>query len=656
MNVIIPPKRGDKGSSFNRLVSYISDRTDKPRDDDELTSTARSSQSRTQVAMFDRLVDYVDRNEGDERAVVVTDVFPDGRQRVISGGVSCETNCFSWETAAAEMNMVAAQSPRCVDPVYHFILSWRENEAPTDAQIFECAQYCIRQVGMEGHQYVTAVHQDTDNTHCHVAVNRVNPVTYKAANLWNDADKLQKSCRVLERKYGFIQDNGSWEWGVNDQLVRAPYRFTSAPRDAVPLQVYSNTESLYHYAVDQVRDPISKLLETNEISWEKAHRTLHDRGLGLREQGDGLVVYDYLRPQTSPVVKASSVHPALTKMKLERHIGKYQGRPSFATLDFDDSESHILMQSQYKPQFELRDKGVRFERRQERAEARLDLKLRYQRYREAWEKPDLNVARRQREIADHYRALKASVRQRHRDPNVRKLMYRVAEFERMKAMAELRIQLRHERQDLADKGQARALPYRAWVEQQALAGDVAAVSQLRGFAYREKRQQRRAAQQPDRVILCGTADDSAILDESTHATVLRRSGTIDYLRDGVLGVRDTGDLIHVAPPFEDYGNVENFDLAVGLAALKSRDRLHIMGRQEFIERAIESMHQVNRQFPQHRLQPTDAVQRQQLEELHRSNAIGSLQTHYAVQPRISPSKRPRAMKPPCLGLRPPCGL
>ncbi|WP_010218365.1 relaxase/mobilization nuclease domain-containing protein, partial [Pseudomonas amygdali] len=79
---------------------------------------------------------------------------PDGRQRLISGGISCETNCFSWETSAAEMNMVAAQSRRCQDPVYHFILSWRENELPTDAQIFECAEHCIRQLGMEGHQYV----------------------------------------------------------------------------------------------------------------------------------------------------------------------------------------------------------------------------------------------------------------------------------------------------------------------------------------------------------------------------------------------------------------------------------------------------------------------------------------------------------------------
>lgn len=622
MNVIIPPKRGDKGSSFNRLVSYISDRMDKPNDDDEISSTARASASRSKKAMFDRLVDYVERNEGDDRAVVITDVFPDGRQRLISGGISCETNCFSWETAAAEMNMVAAQSTRCQDPVYHFILSWRENEAPTDAQIFECAEYSIRQLGMEGHQYVTAVHQDTDNTHCHVAVNRVNPVTYKAANLWNDADTLQKACRVLERKYGFIQDNGSWEWGVNDQLTRAPLRFTRAPRDAVPLQVYSNTESLYHYAVENVRDGISKMLEDNSLTWEKTHRVLHDRGLGLREQGDGLVVYDYLRPESPTVVKASAVHVALTKGKLERHIGKYEGRPSFATEDFDDSQSHVLMRTNYQPQFELRDKDARFERRQARAEARFDLKMRYQRYREDFKRPELNVQSRQREIADHFQAMKATVRDKHRDPTMRKLMYRVAEFERMKAMAELRIQLRHERQDLADKGLGRPMAYRAWVEQEALAGDVAAVSQLRGMAYREKRQAKRNERDVDRMILCGAADDSPVHDWYSHTAQLQRDGSVNYIRNGVIGVRDEGDRVFIKPAFEDYGSKANFDLAVSVVGFKSREHVRVSGDKTFVEDTLHTLHFHNRQYGGSRYAPTDLAQRQYLDHVERQALDG----------------------------------
>lgn len=642
MNVIIPPKRGDKGSSFGKLVSYISDRADKPKDDEVLTDEPRRPRSKSKKAMFDRLVNYVEQADGFERAIVVTETFADGRQRLISGGVSCETNCFSLETASAEMNMVAAQNARCVDPVYHFILSWRENEAPTDAQIFECANFSIRQLGMEGHQYVTAIHQDTDNTHCHVAVNRVSPVDYRAANLWNDADMLQKSCRVLERKYGFIQDNGSWVWGANDQLVRAPFRFGSAPQGTVPLQVYSNTESLYHYAVEQVRDRLSNAMQQGQLSWESAHRLLHERGLGLREQGGGLVIYDFIRPD-GPVVKASSVHPTLTKARLEPYIGRYQGPPSFKTIDFDDETMTIA--SFYQPDFELRDKDVRFERRQERAEARLDLKQRYQRYRGAWQKPDLDVPNRRRQLLDHYRAVKADVRKTYKKPLLRKLMYRAAEFDQMKAMAELRLQLRAERQMLTDKGLARPLPYRQWVEREAYNGDVAAVSQLRGFAYRQKRQRRKDSSAFDRVILCGRADDSAVHFPGTHTTDVCRNGVVEYVRDGLVGVRDEGDRVYINRAFADYSNKPNFDLAVSVVGFKSREHIEIAGTERFVEDTIHTLYLYNREYGLSRYEPTHPGQRRYLnsfdDELQTPSHSQTVQDQPRHEQAIKPSWYPK---------------
>nr|UVN18171.1 hypothetical protein pPsy0462b_00026 [Pseudomonas syringae] len=38
------------------------------------------------------------------------------------------------------------------------------------------------------------------------------------------------------------------------------------------------------------------------------------------------MIYDFLRPE-GPVVKASSVHPTLTKFRLEAHIGAFEGPP-----------------------------------------------------------------------------------------------------------------------------------------------------------------------------------------------------------------------------------------------------------------------------------------------------------------------------------------
>ncbi|RYF36273.1 MAG: relaxase, partial [Cytophagaceae bacterium] len=295
---------------------------------------------------------------------------------------------------------------------------------------------------------------------------------------WGNVEVLQKTMRVLERHYGFKVDNGPWQLNADNQFVRPGLHYPSAPQGAVKRQIFSNQESLYHYAVETVRDKINDRFKSQEATWRNLHLTLHASGLGLREQGEGLVIYNYLRPD-DPVIKASSVHPSLTKRRIEPSQGAFEGPPAFESDDLYEGSYGIF--KTYQPAYEVRDKGVRAERREARAEAREDLKERYQAYRTAWHKPDLKATERRQQVAVRYQDMKAEVKRSHHDPLLRKLMYRVAEFERMKAMAELRIELRQERQELADKGLLRSLPYRAWVEQEALKGDVAAVSQLRGF-------------------------------------------------------------------------------------------------------------------------------------------------------------------------------
>lgn len=585
MNVIIPKKRRDGLSSFTKLVGYISIRDDKPHTDEVIDDVPKNAPSQASHAVFDRLVDYIDRSSITGEDASVLEELSDGRQRVVVGGVPCETNCFSWETAAAEMNLIAAQNRHCKDPVYHFILSWQEHESPTEAQIFESAQECLEAIGMKGHQYVTAIHYDTDNVHCHVAVNRVNPDTLKAKNLWMDASKLQKACRILERKHGFAEDNGSWVWSDRDTLVPAPFRFPGAPQGAAKTQTYSDTESLFHYAERTVRDGLDEIIGRNEASWDEIHHKLHERGLGLREQGRGLVVYDVLNPTAVPV-KASTIHPSLTKGRLEQHIGQFTPAPRFESEDILEGRYGVL--ETYQPKLSLRDQDARDERRHARAEARELLKDRYQAYRNGWIKPDLNIQAREHEIVQRCRSMKLQARRTVRDPLLRKLMYRVAEFEQIKAKAELRIQLREERAELKNKGLNRPLTYRTWVEQQALLGDTAAVSQLRGWAYREKRAHRARERDTDAVIVAGAADDTMVFDAETHASRLRRDGTIEYLRYGQIAVVDRGETLEIKSGFDDADDLANYGLAVAIMAHKSGERAEVLGEEVAVRQVMEA--------------------------------------------------------------------
>jgi hypothetical protein len=94
------------------------------------------------------------------------------------------------------MKAVAAQNSRVKDPVYHVILSWPQSEKPTDDQAFDCALHAMDAVGMGGHQYVFAIHHDTDNVHLHMTVNRVHPDSYNAVYPDRDYFKLDYAMRA----------------------------------------------------------------------------------------------------------------------------------------------------------------------------------------------------------------------------------------------------------------------------------------------------------------------------------------------------------------------------------------------------------------------------------------------------------------------------
>ena len=79
---------------------------------------------------------------------------------------------MSVETAAIEMEAVAALSSRCRDPVYHLIIAYAKHERPTREQVISDAERLLKAIGMEKSQYALAAHKDTDDFHAHVIANR----------------------------------------------------------------------------------------------------------------------------------------------------------------------------------------------------------------------------------------------------------------------------------------------------------------------------------------------------------------------------------------------------------------------------------------------------------------------------------------------------
>jgi len=149
--------RRDGKSSFRQLAAYVTHGITQSGESPAKHSWSNLTQYITKDSVLDALGEHVEKTIGVE-----------------IGNVS------SLENAPAEMYAVAQQAPRVKEPVYHYILSWPEHERPATQDIFAAARDTLAALGMGDHQYIIAIHANTDNLHAHIEVNRVHPKTFRA--------------------------------------------------------------------------------------------------------------------------------------------------------------------------------------------------------------------------------------------------------------------------------------------------------------------------------------------------------------------------------------------------------------------------------------------------------------------------------------------
>ncbi|MCY0852995.1 TraI/MobA(P) family conjugative relaxase, partial [Cupriavidus sp. D39] len=296
MIVKVPKNRRDGRSSFKDLSKYITDGIQNQAAPPTTTSWDRLTQYITQESVLDELGDEVEKTIAVEIG-----------------------NVTSLATAPAEMYAVANKNARAKNPVYHYILSWPEHEKPKTEDIFEAVRHTLGALGMADHQYIAAVHANTDNIHVHVEVNRVNPQTFKAVPLGFDHKTLHRAAREVEIRFGWHHDSGLFkvvDVGGRKLVVEdASYVEDDIARvqgKAEAVGTWSGDESLQEWCARVPADPLRRVLKDNKMtSWQDVHRVLLQHGLELRDAGGGgMVVADTTGAAQSrggqPVVVAAS--------------------------------------------------------------------------------------------------------------------------------------------------------------------------------------------------------------------------------------------------------------------------------------------------------------------------------------------------------------
>jgi len=95
-------------------------------------------------------------------------------------------------------------------PVQHYVISLNEAESATvsDEQLIRAAEDALDRAGWAGHTALFAVHRDTDNAHCHVALASVNADTLRAWNRQSEYYRLHHALRETETAFGMQHENG----------------------------------------------------------------------------------------------------------------------------------------------------------------------------------------------------------------------------------------------------------------------------------------------------------------------------------------------------------------------------------------------------------------------------------------------------------------
>jgi hypothetical protein len=236
-----------------------------------------------------RLAEYV-MSELD-RAGRVADVFT--------------VNCLSDDPliAAKEMEVCQARNTRAKDDkTYHLLLSFPDGERPDAERLREIADAAAKALGYGEHQRIAVVHDDTDNLHMHLIINKIHPKRHTIHTPRYDFKILGELCANLEKTLALKPTNHE----------PAKSRAESKAQD---MEKHSGIESFLHYA----REKATKALSEAK-TWEEAHRMLAAAGITAQARSNGLVLVDQ---GSGTAIKASSLGREFSKAKLEKRLGTF---------------------------------------------------------------------------------------------------------------------------------------------------------------------------------------------------------------------------------------------------------------------------------------------------------------------------------------------
>ena len=228
---------------------------------------------------------------------------------------------LSPETAATEMEALALCNKRCKDPVFHLVLSWREMENPSNAQVDEAVHIALQELDLQDCQALWVLQRDTENPHLHVIVNRIHPETTKTitpANGWT-YKAVELAARKIELAQGWeIEQNGFYHVTEDGQIVEKKNSGNrSISQNAKDAEVHTAIKS-----GERIAQEIAAPIMRQAANWQQLHEHLAKEGIAFEKKGSGAILHI-----GTTIVKASTAGRDISLSKLCERLGAYEPRP-----------------------------------------------------------------------------------------------------------------------------------------------------------------------------------------------------------------------------------------------------------------------------------------------------------------------------------------
>lgn len=189
------------------------------------------------------------------------------------------------EKVPALMRATAAFSKRVKKPVYHYVISWHRDEAPSDELMRQVADTTCEDLGLSDYQALYIAHNDTEHRHVHIVVNRVHPETKRAWKTSNDYRRIEKSLRRQSEEMGRDYVPGRH----ND-----PERFHAERRRRAKDGAYQRTRRLEgpvsSKCMDKNLQAAFLAIYRGASSWSQFDGALSALGYRLEAKGQGAVL------------------------------------------------------------------------------------------------------------------------------------------------------------------------------------------------------------------------------------------------------------------------------------------------------------------------------------------------------------------------------